>query len=68
MGLRLLNCPFCGGRAEVKGKEGKWVVCVDCFSENSYYKTEEEAIAAWNRRYEPTGEVDFDYAAEDGNG
>lgn len=29
------------------------------------YSTKEEAIEAWNRRYEPVSDIDYDYEAED---
>ena len=50
------RCPFCGGKAEVKGSNGDyWVRCVggdDCeiHPETGCYYTADEAIAIWNRR------------------
>ena len=73
----LKPCPFCGGRAfryhrkEPFGDSYR-VYCgnEDCCVQpqtHAYFK-KEQAENAWNRRYVPTAEVEFDYAAEDGNG
>ena len=74
MGFRLLNCPFCG--CGVVGsylydryfEHQRWKVCCGKCSAQIYRGTQKEAEEAWNRRYLATEEVDFDYAAEDGNG
>ena len=60
----LLPCPFCGGEAKqytdrcVSAESGErfigsFVVCSDCPALVGG-KTEEEAVAAWNRRKGPT--------------
>lgn len=38
-----------------------------CFARNlnKHYCSKEKAIEAWNRRTEDSGEIDFDYSAED---
>lgn len=51
----LLNCPFCGGEAEVKSWDfpyGRWQVrCTECRTHaRSRLKSEADAIAAWNIR------------------
>ena len=57
MSNTLLPCPFCGCEAYIQ--EHKFVgytstfgvVCLDCCAETrQFYRTKEEAIAAWNRR------------------
>jgi len=54
---KLKPCPFCGGEGCVqehvfKGLTNTYgVVCLDCGAEiRQFYRTEEEAIKAWNRR------------------
>lgn len=49
-GNKLKKCPFCGGEAHVVGILTRWVVCDECGAELKFFKTEEEAIEAWNRR------------------
>lgn len=59
----LKPCPFCGGEAVVE--KHSWyeektkaftdhsygIKCLGCFTEGfQFYKTEEKAIEAWNRR------------------
>lgn len=69
----LKPCPFCGGKAKfVYHMPYNAVRCTKC---KTYGKTvvdmyeqqdgRAEAIEAWNRRYEPVIEIDFDYEAED---
>jgi Lar family restriction alleviation protein len=45
-------CPFCGGEAETYRMIEPWwmVYCTRCYAETADYKTEAEAVAAWNRR------------------
>ena len=46
-------CPFCGGDAHMNGNSQDaqvFVVCDDCDATSDFYKTEERALAAWNRR------------------
>ena len=49
----LLNCPFCGGEAEMLNySPTEWLVhCIECdgMVEN-WRKTKQEAIEQWNRR------------------
>ena len=56
--IKLLPCPFCNDtyiRVHYT-KGGNYVVgcntvnCVACHTEGKLYKTEKEAIEAWNRR------------------
>ena len=58
MSKELKACPFCGGEAEndfgFKCHDTEtyfYVVCLKCGAEAIGYKTDAEAIAAWNRRY-----------------
>lgn len=47
----LLNCPFCGGRAEIKvGGYTKYVACLNCEVMGPNLKDDGELIAAWNTR------------------
>jgi len=55
----LKNCPFCGGKAISRRRRpdhimnGKYFIsCVECKNKTHYYDSEEEAIAAWNKRVE----------------
>lgn len=52
---KLKLCPFCGGKADISGaRENKYYVyCISCDAQTSEYlhKTEDQAIAAWNKRY-----------------
>ena len=56
----LKPCPFCGGEAEItKWHEGYFAECKKqhCGGTIGAYKTEEEAIEAWNKRSERTCKV-----------
>ena len=57
----LKPCPFCDlkivdtlrkvmGEIEMGGIKGVWVECLNCHARSGIYKTEEEAIKAWNQR------------------
>ena len=51
----LKPCPFCGGDAEIwraRGERTVWVGCMGWCSVlvSEEYKTDAEAVAAWNRR------------------
>ena len=53
----LKPCPFCGGEADILEHQYQGcfttygVVCLDCYSGTDWsFETEDEAIAAWNRR------------------
>ena len=68
----LKPCPFCGGKAFVSAKLPYFgerftlaVVCEKCNASSKHKNFEDEAIEAWNRRYEPVSEIDFDYETED---
>ena len=58
---KLKPCPFCGGEAEVDILEHQYrgfpktygVMCLNCnCGTDWFFETEEEAVAAWNRRAE----------------
>ena len=57
--LKLLPCPHCGGVARVHtGNSEKYfyVACTNiytCGAKQYWFDNEEEAITAWNRRYDP---------------
>lgn len=55
---KLKPCPFCGGEAETelcgKGIYSYWSVWCNCGVLLQDYKTEAEAIEAWNTRAERT--------------
>ena len=73
---KLRECPFCGGRARIsadteatRDSQGRlWAftaVCDSCCASSGLTFSTEKAIEAWNRRYTPPSEIDFDYEAED---
>lgn len=52
----LIPCPMCGGKAKVRGERyfqpnvRRNVICMKCFTNSGWYKTEHEARLAWNTR------------------
>ena len=47
----LKACPFCGGSArDINQVIGHIILCRFCDARTGFYRTEEEAIEAWNRR------------------
>lgn len=72
--IKLKPCPFCGGKAERiearidDDKKTYSVICTNCMTgifrprmkgmEWFAYKTEQEAIKAWNRRTDENGTGD----------
>lgn len=54
----LKPCPFCGGEAELYSGGIKYVLCKECLATSNDFKTEAEAIKAWNTRHERTCNVD----------
>ena len=62
-GDELLNCPFCGGAAEVREWDFPYVRfqarCVECKTTGrTRFNERAKAIAAWNRRTPPTPATD----------
>lgn len=55
----LKPCPFCGGK-DISiinhTAMGYWASCGPCGAIGPTRQTEEEAVEAWNRRYEPPNE------------
>lgn len=55
---KLKNCPFCGGKAELKKIKGfnllvaAYIQCLQCNVQGKPYKTEKAAIEQWNERAE----------------
>ena len=67
----LKKCPFCGGEAEIRitewdnsSKTHYSVMCQKCESETTLYKTEAEAIAAWNKRAKDENTLTLDEIRE----
>lgn len=66
MSYKLLPCPFCGSEAQVIcdgfGAALRKVVCKkdNCIANNmdTFYRTSEAAMAAWNRRAKDAQEGD----------
>jgi Lar family restriction alleviation protein len=52
----LLPCPFCGGEADIfeASEDSFCTLCTDCGVETPYQISAEEAVAAWNRRAQPS--------------
>ena len=57
--MELKPCPFCGGEAQLRvfgwidHKEHYGIRCLSCLAQTmDYYNTEEDAIEAWNTRWE----------------
>jgi Lar family restriction alleviation protein len=68
---KLKSCPFCHGTAEIMKHEREdfalyWVICGKCLTGSNYYNTEEEVIAAWNRRANPLQKWDAGSEPPDG--
>ena len=66
MGRRLRNCPHCGAPAKLwtrvsfdrrvnKETKRSTVLCTSCGCRTVAYARPEDAIDAWNRRYDPRG-------------
>ena len=50
-GAELLPCPFCGASAKInRGHYTKYVMCNGCEVMGPNLSSDEELIAAWNRR------------------
>lgn len=48
----LKPCPFCGGEAKIFTPTiSTYIMCKECKASTNLYSQSEEAIEAWNRRY-----------------
>lgn len=47
---QIKTCPFCGEDAKLKRGRLSFVECQNCFAQTGLYKTDEEAIEAWEER------------------
>ena len=63
---KLKACPFCGEAAVVRRRnqdhimrDKYFVCCVKCKGKTKYYDTEEEAITAWNQRFENIMNINY---------
>lgn len=68
MSDQLKPCPFCGGKAELwmaHAERTAWIACMSKCSVlvSKEYKTDAEAIAAWNRRAIPAAQPSPDVEA-----
>ena len=52
MSKKLLYCPFCNGKANVKDMRGftYFVECKECKASTGMFVDKNEAVDAWNRR------------------
>ena len=52
MNEKLKRCPFCGGEARIFYPDSTFtrIGCRKCQTVSDSYVTQQEAIAAWNRR------------------
>ena len=49
--IKIKYCPFCGGEARYAASGGDhWIFCV-CGTSSPVFRSEEEAIVFWNKRY-----------------
>lgn len=66
-----LPCPFCGVEEVTMMHDARvlfWVECFHCNGRtNEHMPTEAEAVAAWNRRAEPSAWQDIALAPKDGS-
>lgn len=61
--IKLKSCPFCGG-TELYYSAGRFyaVECADCGAKVvGAFRTEEEAVEAWNTRFDPFTEQEIDF-------
>ena len=55
-GIKLENCPFCGGKAKIHLYLSKYYAnCKKCKTFSAPYDTPEQAAAAWNTRVYSVG-------------
>lgn len=66
MSEEIKPCPFCGGEAELYRGGIKYVLCKECLATSCDFKTEAEAIEAWNARHERTCRSEDGYCSQCG--
>lgn len=60
---RLRKCPFCGGKAKLRGFTRYWVQCTKCEVQTQLYVCMDDAEEAWNRR---VGDDQMERMVDDG--
>jgi len=66
--IKLKQCPFCGGDADLWGASGggindmtHWVSCTKCYCGTDVFGSESEAVESWNSRVIENIKCDCNY-------